>query len=239
METRYEKNIGYLFSTHDQNVLLNSTIGVLGCGGNGGYVIDFLARLGCEKLIIFDGDTFEESNLNRQLFCNMKTLGENKAEVAAKWVEKVNPTVGCWAYSNYFSQFEADLQTIKTWCDIVFLEQDYTKVDPYKMRSYLRNYIENGGICVGMGNSPLGGNSSVFTKDDLDFYDKLTTMIGNEPINIPVAQPAYICAMSAALDVALGVKALCNKPYAAMGETVSYDLYHNKMVVTDRFGIIY
>lgn len=54
---------------------------VIGCGGLGGFVIEELSRAGIKKLILFDGDSFDLSNLNRQLLSSNKTLGQNKAEV--------------------------------------------------------------------------------------------------------------------------------------------------------------
>ena len=40
---------------------------VLGLGGVGGYVAEFLARCGVGKLTLIDGDRVALSNLNRQL----------------------------------------------------------------------------------------------------------------------------------------------------------------------------
>ena len=73
--------------------LLSKTIAVLGVGGQGGYIVEYLSRLGVKKIIIFDPDYFEESNLNRQRFCNMTSLHHSKAESSAMQAQEINPTI--------------------------------------------------------------------------------------------------------------------------------------------------
>jgi molybdopterin/thiamine biosynthesis adenylyltransferase len=43
-----------------------------------------------KHIIIFDGDYFVESNLNRQILCTEKTIGCNKAKIAALRVKEIN-----------------------------------------------------------------------------------------------------------------------------------------------------
>lgn len=64
---------------------------VLGLGGVGGYVAEFLARAGIGKLTLVDGDAITVSNLNRQLPALTTTLGRLKAEVAAERCRLINP----------------------------------------------------------------------------------------------------------------------------------------------------
>ena len=64
---------------------------VLGLGGVGGYVAEFLARAGVGKLTLVDGDAITVSNLNRQLPALTTTLGRPKAEVAAERCRQINP----------------------------------------------------------------------------------------------------------------------------------------------------
>ena len=64
---RYARNMKS-FSTKNQKTLLESRVIVVGTGGLGGTVSETLARIGVGQLTLVDGDRFEESNLNRQLF---------------------------------------------------------------------------------------------------------------------------------------------------------------------------
>ncbi|MDR2946001.1 MAG: HesA/MoeB/ThiF family protein [Candidatus Adiutrix sp.] len=80
---RFSRNRGVLTAT-EQARLLEARAAIIGCGGLGGYVAALLARVGLGALTLCDGDAFEESNLNRQLFCRESRLGRNKAEVTAE-----------------------------------------------------------------------------------------------------------------------------------------------------------
>ena len=53
MKERYKNNVGTLISEENQEQLLKMDFAVLGCGGQGGYIIDFLCRLGVHKIVIF------------------------------------------------------------------------------------------------------------------------------------------------------------------------------------------
>lgn len=75
---RFKANRG-IFTESDQVRLLEARILVIGCGGLGGYVCQLLARMGVGKLRLCDHDVFEESNLNRQLFCTEDRIGKSKA----------------------------------------------------------------------------------------------------------------------------------------------------------------
>ncbi|MFW6148971.1 MAG: HesA/MoeB/ThiF family protein [Atribacterota bacterium] len=92
MPERYERNYDSI-SFSEQIKLLSSNVAVIGCGGLGGSIIEMLARLGVGNLILVDGDTFKESNLNRQLISTENKIGKNKAEVAAERITKINSSV--------------------------------------------------------------------------------------------------------------------------------------------------
>lgn len=89
---RYIRNAD-TFSWREMDEIQKKRIFVAGCGGLGGYVCQTLARFGVGKITIADGDTFSESNLNRQAFANSKTLGMNKALAAKQALTLINPDV--------------------------------------------------------------------------------------------------------------------------------------------------
>jgi molybdopterin/thiamine biosynthesis adenylyltransferase len=92
MPKRYMRN-SKTISPSEQLTLLKSTVAVVGCGGLGGYAIEELARLGIGTIKAIDPDIFEEHNLNRQILCNISTLGKPKVEVARDRILDVNPAV--------------------------------------------------------------------------------------------------------------------------------------------------
>ncbi|MDO4502683.1 MAG: HesA/MoeB/ThiF family protein [Coriobacteriia bacterium] len=91
-EHRYDRNHQAL-SDDDCRVLSCAQVTVVGCGGLGGYVAEQLARLGVGRLRLVDADVFQESNLNRQLFCTEQTLDAPKVQVAAQRLAAVNSQV--------------------------------------------------------------------------------------------------------------------------------------------------
>ncbi|MHA2357996.1 MAG: HesA/MoeB/ThiF family protein [Candidatus Heimdallarchaeaceae archaeon] len=77
----------------NQSKLDNSTVILVGVGAIGSYVGTILASSGVGKLILIDFDSIELSNLNRQLLFREEDVGKNKAEVAAKRLEEINPSI--------------------------------------------------------------------------------------------------------------------------------------------------
>ncbi|MDD3717364.1 MAG: HesA/MoeB/ThiF family protein [Actinomycetota bacterium] len=89
---RYQLNLGTI-GIAGQLELLLSTVGVCGLGGLGGGVVESLARFGVGRLILVDGDVFEENNLNRQLFCTETSPGRPKVDEASERVAAVNSSI--------------------------------------------------------------------------------------------------------------------------------------------------
>jgi len=92
IEKRYLRNLKML-SLEDQKKLKDTKVLVAGCGGLGGYVVEMLARLGIGFITVVDDEVFEETNLNRQLFSDVNTIGKKKALVAKEKILAVNPEV--------------------------------------------------------------------------------------------------------------------------------------------------
>jgi molybdopterin-synthase adenylyltransferase len=89
---RYVRNMN-AFSCNQQAALLKARVVIVGLGGLGGGVCEILARVGVGALTLIDGDSFEESNLNRQFLSTVDSLGQSKAAVAGQRVVMINPTV--------------------------------------------------------------------------------------------------------------------------------------------------
>lgn len=91
-DPRYRRNFSTL-SSEDQQRLGSSVVAVIGLGGLGGGVAESLARIGVGTLSLVDGDHFEASNLNRQLFSTEQLLGTSKAVAARDRIRAVNSQV--------------------------------------------------------------------------------------------------------------------------------------------------
>lgn len=70
--------------------LKNSNVLIVGLGGVGGFVAEFLARAGIESMTLVDGDEVEETNLNRQIIATCDTVGMAKTDALAKRLSNIN-----------------------------------------------------------------------------------------------------------------------------------------------------
>jgi adenylyltransferase/sulfurtransferase len=73
--------------------LAASHVAVVGAGGLGVPVLQYLAGAGVGQITIIDGDRLEPSNLHRQTWYALAECGQPKAELAAQRVRALNPTV--------------------------------------------------------------------------------------------------------------------------------------------------
>ncbi len=74
------------------NILQNSTVAVFGVGGVGSYAVECLARAGIGRIELIDDDVYSETNLNRQLYATLDTIGRHKTDVAAERIRSINPS---------------------------------------------------------------------------------------------------------------------------------------------------
>jgi adenylyltransferase/sulfurtransferase len=76
---------------------------VVGCGGLGSPVIQYLAAAGVGRMTLCDDDVVEASNLNRQLLHRAADVGRRKAERAAEWVSELDPQLEVHARTDRLS----------------------------------------------------------------------------------------------------------------------------------------
>ncbi len=89
---RYLRNMSSI-TADMQKSLLRSRVAQVGLGGLGGTLLEILLRTGIGRIRAADGDSFEESNLNRQALSNPSNLGMPKAEAAIHRCTQINPSV--------------------------------------------------------------------------------------------------------------------------------------------------
>jgi sulfur-carrier protein adenylyltransferase/sulfurtransferase len=76
-----------------QAALARARVLVIGAGGLGSPVLQYLAGAGVGCLGIVDGDALEASNLHRQPIYALDEVGASKAALAANAVKRINPAV--------------------------------------------------------------------------------------------------------------------------------------------------
>ncbi len=78
------------FTEENIDKLSNTKIGIVGIGGIGCPLSQYLIRSGIKELTLVDGDTVEKNNLNRQILFGINNVGEKKVKVAKENLELVN-----------------------------------------------------------------------------------------------------------------------------------------------------
>ena len=86
----FERNYG-VFTPKEQERLRNANILIIGSGGIGGVIAITLARSGVEHFTIYEFDSYQHSNINRQICCFSETIGKNKGVVTRNSILNINP----------------------------------------------------------------------------------------------------------------------------------------------------
>ena len=130
--------------------LKNVRVAVFGVGGVGGYAVEALARSGVGALDLIDNDTVAQSNINRQIIALNSTVGQFKADVAAKRVLDINPECKVRAVKVFYMPESAD--------KFDFTQYDYIidAIDTVKGKLALARQAQDAGTpiisCMGAGN---------------------------------------------------------------------------------------
>ena len=101
MENQYTRTIAVLGQSAIEK-LKNSRVAVFGVGGVGSYTVEALARSGVGKIDLIDNDTFNVTNINRQLYATHKTIGQYKVDVARERILDINPECQVVTYKMFY-----------------------------------------------------------------------------------------------------------------------------------------
>lgn len=140
-------------------ILKNSKISILGCGGLGSNIAMALARCGLGEIHIYDYDKVELSNLNRQNY-DQKDLGKSKVIQTKKKIEASLPYTKVYAKEVLISK--ENLGQISEKTDI-FIEA----FDKKEMKSLVFEYFlgrKDKKLIMASGLSGLGDFSDIKVK---------------------------------------------------------------------------
>lgn len=228
MIERYKKNIGFI-TEEEQNILLSKTICILGLGGNGGYIAEFLVRLGIKKLILFEFDSFEESNLNRQIFCCENNLTKSKIEETIKNLKAINSKI---EYEYYNAPFQEESVPLVLKADLIINAMDSSNDYYQNSRSALRQCLMEYKIPIlEQAISNYGGRYTILNEKGYKIFDSMSKEWRNSQ-NIPegvLSQPAFLCSLIASLSVLEVYRYFCSKQYNLINKIFIYSLFENKI----------
>lgn len=101
---------------------------LIGLGGVGGYVLESLIRSGFLKITVVDFDTFDITNLNRQILATSETIYKSKCQVAKERGSIINPNLVIKIIekrldaSDITEEFVKEYDYIVDACDTVFVK---------------------------------------------------------------------------------------------------------------------
>ncbi len=81
-----------------QEKLANAKVLIIGAGGLGCPVLQYLAAAGLGTIGIIDNDVVDETNLHRQVLYNQEDVGLQKAEIAAQKLQQQNPFIAIQSF---------------------------------------------------------------------------------------------------------------------------------------------
>lgn len=117
----FERNYG-IFSEAEQDRIRRACVLIIGCGGIGGTVAVILARSGVGRFILVEFDSYDYSNMNRQIGCFDDTLGRNKAEIIGEQILRINPEASVEVHAKMLAPDE--LAELIPKVDVVFPAAD-------------------------------------------------------------------------------------------------------------------
>jgi molybdopterin/thiamine biosynthesis adenylyltransferase len=85
-------NLNAIGSRGQEKIKL-SKIAIIGLGGLGSPIIQYLVSSGIGRLTLIDDDIVEESNLNRQLIYNYSDIDNAKVDVAGNYAKSINANI--------------------------------------------------------------------------------------------------------------------------------------------------
>jgi molybdopterin/thiamine biosynthesis adenylyltransferase len=142
-----------IFGDEGQQRIMSAVVGVVGCGGLGVNLITQLTMAGVTHFILFDHQTPELSNLNRQF---IYTAGDfrPKSVISAEWILALNPSAEIQANSEPLTEINGSLLQ---GCDIIV-----DCLDSFSSRMVLSDVAESMGVpLVHGGISGLNGQIAV------------------------------------------------------------------------------
>ena len=106
MEENWNARTEKLIGKDGVRKLEDAKVIIYGIGGVGSFVVEGLVRAGVGKLVLVDPDKISESNINRQIHSNVKTVGKSKIEVMKKRILEINPKANVEIYNPKNLDFE-------------------------------------------------------------------------------------------------------------------------------------
>ncbi len=126
------------FSEENLRKLSSVEIGIVGVGGIGCPLSQYLVSSGIKKITIVDGDKIEKSNLNRQTLFSYDDIGKKKVNMAKKKLQSTNPNCTINIFAKNINKENLNLLSK---CSIIVDSTDDWKVSKLLNKYCVKNSI--------------------------------------------------------------------------------------------------
>ncbi|MBN1635865.1 MAG: ThiF family adenylyltransferase [Deltaproteobacteria bacterium] len=103
----FERNYG-IFSPEEQERIRTTRVLLAGDSGSGETIAIILARSGFEQFIICGQETYQASDMNRQIGCFEETIGKSKIKQIAESILAINPAVHIETFDHFVQEDKID-----------------------------------------------------------------------------------------------------------------------------------
>lgn len=222
---RYIKNMKML-SKEENKRLAKFKVCVVGCGGLGGYIIEFLGRLGIGHITAVDGDFFDETNLNRQILSEAQTIGKSKALTAQNRMKQVNPLIQVIPIIERISKENAD-EVLKGH-DLIIdaVDRINTRFLLQETASKLSIPLIHGAIA-----GWYGQVSTIFPGDNT--LDKIYKSKDGSGLENELGNPSFTPALVASIEVSEALKLLLGRGELLRNKLLYIDLLEHDYIVME------
>lgn len=178
-----------LITEEQLKLIIKTKVLLVGVGGVGGNALEALVRSGFSDITIIDGDTFNLSNLNRQILSNRDNLGLSKVSEAILRAKSINPDINIRGIDKFL--------TCDNFSSIINEKYDFIidACDDTLIKIELIKYAKDNNIkiitCLGTGKR-IDATKLIVTTLNKTFNDPLAKRLRHElkkqdiSLNIPV-----------------------------------------------------
>lgn len=223
---RYDRQIRLsAWGQKSQDLIAKSRVLVVGAGGLGCPVLQYLTSCGVGEITVMDADKVSLSNLQRQILFSESDIGKNKAKVAVEKLQKLNSEIKITAL-DYFLDKSNAVELVSAH-DLIIEGSD----------NFACKYLVND-ACI-IANKPwvsgsiegFTGQLSVFNYQGGPSYRCLFAEQGQAANCNEIGVLGTLPGMVGSMMANEALKVLANLPNVYSGKLLQIDAYHNSQVV--------
>lgn len=144
----------------DGNIISNCKVSITGCGSIGSFLIQILAELGIDDVILIDNDFLTSENIARHT-CGASDIGKTKTEAVKEQLIKHYPYMKCKCIPKDALEVVKNNFNIFNQCDINFVVVGYKPVESSFLELFNQGKVTKTLVIIWVEPFLLGGHAVV------------------------------------------------------------------------------